>query len=251
MTKHQDLRAFSAVCQPVSGRPPSCSFCQVRKDSLCAALKSDEIQQLDMVVVALSKRRGTTIFAESEPAESLYVLTEGTVRLSKLLPDGRRQITGFLFPGDFMGESPEGFYACDAEAVTDCQLCSFSTPALRRLTARFPQLKDRMMAKTSNELAQAREHILLLGQKTATEKVATVLLNFCRRLAGTASDGVQFPLSIERQDLADYLGVRIETVSRVMSRFRREALIAEHKGEIMINDVARLTQIASCEGAAI
>ncbi|MEM8798637.1 MAG: Crp/Fnr family transcriptional regulator [Pseudomonadota bacterium] len=223
-----------------------CAQCSVRGRSICAMLDGQERKHLDKLVTSRSISAGSSIFGEGDESNHLYILTHGVVRLSKLLRDGRRQIIGFLFAGDFLGKQNAGEYACDAEAVTDTKLCSFSHPMLTRLSEAYPGIKDRLMAETTNELEQAQEHILLLGQKTAAERVASALLNFACRSTGQSESPLTFTLPVSRQDLADYLGLRIETVSRTLSRFRKSGLIREtSRTSMIIDDIDRLEDVAS------
>ncbi|MGE0254876.1 MAG: cyclic nucleotide-binding domain-containing protein [Alphaproteobacteria bacterium] len=163
---------------------------------------------------------GTDIFGEGEPAGALYNLTGGTVKLYKLLPDGRRQITGFLFPGDFLGLAMNEAYAHTAEAVGDVTLCRFPRGRFEGLLERLPRLEHRLLEMASNELAQAQDQMLLLGRKTATEKIASFLLLLSRRQAARGEPASPVRLPMGRADIADYLGLTVETVSRCFTALK-------------------------------
>jgi CRP/FNR family transcriptional regulator len=160
----------------------------------------------------------------------------------KLLPDGRRQITGFLFPGDFLGLADDDVYAYSAEAVTDAALYRYRSEEMEALLARYPKMEKRLHTIASHELAEAQEQMLLLGRKTATEKVASFLLAFAERAAlrGEGRDVLFMPMT--RHAIADYLGITTETVSRTLSRFRHDGLISSPRN----NQIEILDRDALC-----
>ncbi len=172
-------------------------------------------------------------------------VTSGSVKLYKLLGDGRRQITGFLFPGDFLGLALNTTYSYTAEAIEPVTACRFPREKLEKLFDEFPRLEKRMLGMAVDELAAAQDQMLLLGRKTAKEKVASFLLMLARRQEhrGEESGTIQVPMS--RSDIADYLGLTIETVSRTLTQLRKEATITlkdnrhiEAVGIDMLEDLA-------------
>jgi CRP/FNR family transcriptional regulator len=146
------------------------------------------------------------------------------LKLSKLLPDGRRQITGFLLPGDYLGLAFAERYICSAEAVTPVRLCRFPRSAFLALLDQFPALEKALLGRAATELAAAQKQMLLLGRKTARERVASFLLQLAEREG--ADDGMAMDLPMTRTDIADYLGLTIETVSRTLTNLRKTGLIA-------------------------
>ena len=166
-----------------------------------------------------------TIIDEGESAESLFNITGGAVKLYKLLPDGRRQITGFLFQGDFLGIALNQEYAYSAEAVSDVTLCRFPRVRFEALLDEFPKLEKQLLEVASNELAQAQDQMLLLGRKMALEKVASFLLYVSERARqrGDAPSPISLPMS--RADIADYLGLTMETVSRTFTNLKSSSAI--------------------------
>jgi CRP/FNR family transcriptional regulator len=147
------------------------------------------------------------------------------MRVYKLLPDGRRQITGFLFAANFLGIAASAGYSYSADAITDVQLCRFRRRQLRALFERFPKLESRMLGIATDELTAAQDQMLLLGRKTASEKLASFLLGMAKRARADGAAVNHVPLPMTRADIADYLGLTIETVSRTLSRFKRSGLI--------------------------
>jgi CRP/FNR family transcriptional regulator len=162
---------------------------------------------------------------EGEPADALFNITEGTVKVYKLLADGRQQITGFLFAGDFVGLSSNDFYVYSAEAITAVSYCRFPRRQLERLLDDFPQMEHRLLRIASNELAAAQNQMLLLGRKSAREKLASFLLMLSRQAerVGRVATPVQLPMT--RREIADYLGLTVETVSRTFTQLRKEKVI--------------------------
>lgn len=202
-----------------------CQTCEVRDKAICAALDDDELRRLNSIARAVELETGRTIFYEGDDNTFLFNVVRGAVRLSKLLLDGRRQITGFLFPGDFLGLSVANVYAYTAETLIDTSLCRFDRASLTAAMERFPKLEHQLLDLASNELAQAQDHLLMLGRKTATERVATVLLRLAKRVGQSADGGMVLDLPMSREDLADYAGLTTETVSRTFSLLRQKGVI--------------------------
>jgi len=198
----------------------------VRHLTLCAALGEDELSDMSAIVSSIELGPGDPLFDEGEPARHVFNVTAGAIKIYKLLPDGRRQMTGFLFPGDFLGLANDETYAYSAEAVTFSTLCRFPRPKLEPLLMRYPRMERRLLGMASHELAVAQEQMLLLGRKTAREKVATFLLMLSRRAAqrGQKDNPVAIPMS--RNDIGDYLGLTTETVSRTFTQLKQSGCIA-------------------------
>jgi CRP-like cAMP-binding protein len=164
--------------------------------------------------------RNTEIYCENEPADYLYKVISGTVRTYKILMDGRRQIGAFHLAGDVFGLETGTEHTFSAEAITDCRIAVVKRSALNALAARDNEVAHQMWAVTGRELQRAQSHLLLLI-RSAQERVATFLLEMAERLA--ADDEVE--LAMSRQDIADYLGLTIETVSRTLTHLERTSAI--------------------------
>jgi CRP/FNR family transcriptional regulator len=226
-------------------RSSPCGACSVRDLTFCATLEEPELAEMAAIVTTLELSPGDPLFDEAEPAEHVFNVTSGAVKVYKLLADGRRQMTGFLFPGDFLGLANEETYAYSAEAITHTALCRFPRRKLERLLERYPKMEHRLLAMASHELAAAQEQMLLLGRKTAREKIASFLLMLSRRATqrGQAGDPVSVPMS--RNDIGDYLGLSTETVSRTFTQLKQGggiSLLQDRKVELA--DRARLESIA-------
>lgn len=169
----------------------------------------------------LTFAKGEELFGEGGVAGSFYKVVSGTVRACKLLSDGRRQIDTFYFVGDMFGLEAGQEHRFAAEAVDDVTVIAFRRNSFSSLTGDDPAFGDQLMAAIMSSLDRAHDHMVLLGRKTAQEKVAAFLLDMAGRLA----QGDRFALPMCRVDIADHLGLTIETVSRTLTQMAREGLI--------------------------
>lgn len=186
------------------------------------------------------------MITESDRADFLFNVTDGLVKVYKLLPDGRQQITGFLFPGDFLGIAMNDTYAYSADAVTRVRLCRFPRDRLESLLEDLPHLEKRLLGVASNELVQAQDQMLLLGRKSAEEKVCSFLLSLSRRAVRRGLDPAPIHLPMSRADMADYLGLTTETVSRAITKLKAGRVITLMKGGLVeIPSLDRLEEMAS------
>ena len=181
--------------------------------------ESDALEMLGTVVTA---RAGAEIYGEGDSAIAWYRVQSGVVRTCELLPDGRRQIEDILFPGDFFGFEPHGQHSFAAEANTAATVMRYSRPRLTAATATNHRLAARLLDVTLEQLGKVHGRLMLLGRKTAEEKLATFLLEMLDR----SRDADAIDLTMSRTDIADYLGLTIETVSRTFSMMKHEGVIA-------------------------
>lgn len=187
-----------------------------------AAKQCDSISDAFQVAgVPIRFDRDTEIYGEGEPVEHFYEVVSGTVRTYKLLSDGRRQIGAFHLPGDIFGLEAGAMHSFSAEAVVKSTVRIAPRSVIERMTAHDHGLAQGMWARTAEKLQQAEGHMLLLGRKTAEERVASFLLDMSERVHNALL--VELPMS--RQDIADYLGLTIETVSRTFTQLENKAAI--------------------------
>jgi CRP/FNR family transcriptional regulator len=214
----------------------------VAERAICRGLARQAASRIMAVSVLHKGQPGETLFTEGDDAQGVYEVVSGMLRLYKLLPDGRRQITGFLSAGQILGLAPEGIHVYSAEAITPVTLCRYARNGLDRLIDEVPGLARRLLAVASHELRAAQEQMLLLGRKAAGEKVASFLLLIADQ-QGT-EDRVSVPMS--RSDIADYLGLTTETVSRTFTKLKQEGFIAlPTPYDVQILDRDRLEDFAS------
>jgi CRP/FNR family transcriptional regulator len=226
-----ELRPAALACPDGRRAASPCEACEARSLSVCAAATDAAMTRMSDLTEIVRYAPGQPLAREGEPMAHVFNVTGGAVRVYKLTADGRRQITGFLFPGDFLGLSPGQTYRYTAEAITPSQVCRFSRAAYDKVVARYPELERALYERAGAELAAAHEQILMLGRKTATEKVAAFLLDLARRgpAAGQAPDVAR--LVMTRGEAADYLGLTLETVSRVLSRLKNRRLIRQSESD--------------------
>jgi CRP/FNR family transcriptional regulator, anaerobic regulatory protein len=197
----------------------------VRAITVCKTIADADLARLATRAVVTEVPAGQCFVDEGEPANSFFVVTAGTAKLFKLLPDGRRQIIGFVGPGHFLGLAVSDTYAFSAEAIEPVRYCRFQRAKLRMLLDDFPMIEKRLLEVASDELVAAQEQILLLGRKTARERLASFLLMQSRQGLPWSRSRKQFKLPITHRDIADYLGLTIETISRTFTRLSAEGLI--------------------------
>lgn len=249
---HIDVNATTTGTRVMNVSNP-CQVCSVRDMAFCGVLDNAELDRLDSISSRFHVSPPKTIVFEADQADFVFNVTEGVVRLTKMLADGRRQITGFLFPGDFIGMTGKDTYVYSAEAVTAVDLCRFPRLKLMNLFEESPELEHRMLSMAYDDLAMAQEQILLLGRKTARERLASFLLMLMRQAErrrrpadSGAVQSVMLPMS--RADIADYLGLTIETVSRTMTRLSKDGLIGLTSAhEAVLKDVDALAAIETGE----
>jgi CRP/FNR family transcriptional regulator len=222
-----------------------CSECAVRGRAVCSSLDAAELREFEHLGRRVHFAAGETVFSEEDITTSFYNLLEGVMRLYKLLPDGRRQIVGFALPGDFLGMTMSGRHNFSADAIGAVTVCQFAKATFGRFVEHRPHLLGRINELAIRELSLARDHMVLLGRRSADEKVATFLLGWRQRLLSLkgASDTVSLPMG--RQDIADYLGLTIETVSRTFTKLERHGAIEIVHGGISLRDPARVEALAA------
>ncbi|GJD34991.1 Crp/Fnr family transcriptional regulator [Methylobacterium aerolatum] len=223
----------------------SCAECRVRLVSVCAALTGEELDELEALSQPLHLAPRQALFGQGDRAGAVYNVTEGMVRLSRLLPDGRRHVMGFAMVGDFLGLALPEHHDVTAEALGPTVLCRFEKRAFGDLVKAKPHLLQRLLDRAGYELSLAHDHMTLLSRRTAEEKVASFLLSLRERYARIGQTSVTVALPMGRQDIADHLGLTIETVSRLLTRLDREKALLIVPGGVRLVDLDRLRDLAA------
>jgi CRP/FNR family transcriptional regulator len=223
-----------------------CHGCAVRDKAVCHVLDGDDLASYKQLGWTLRARAGQTVFHEGDPADRVFTLTRGALKLYRLLPDGRRQVVGFMLPGDFLGIAVEGEHAFSVEALEESSLCWLPSSRFSDFISVHWDMERALYRRTAHELAAARQQMVLLGRKTAEERLASFFLSLLER-SESASGGreriVRLPMT--RSDIADYLGLTKETVSRVLALLKGKRVVRlEAIDRIEILDRERLTAIA-------
>lgn len=214
----------------MASEPAICAACAVRNSSLCGALSAAELNSLNKISKRKTLTRGQYHVLEGDPARDLANVVGGVGKLVRGAPDGRAQIVGLLFPSDFIGSYGDSDGTASEpysiEAATDLELCLFPRTQFKKLAREFPDLEHRLLARTLSDLQVARDWMVLLGRKTASEKVASFLLHVGERMQSNgchSDEGFDLPLS--RNDIADHIGLTVETVSRQISNLRKAGVL--------------------------
>lgn len=234
-----------SACESLAKGNNSCRHCGVRLFSVCASLSDDELALLESLAQPLRYVGGETLFSQGLEATSVFNVTSGVVRLYKLLSDGRRQIVGFALPGDFLGLAMRDAFGFSADAIGDVGVCAFSRSAYTALVDSKPHLLRRLHEFATHELTLAHEQMMLLGRRTAEEKLVCFLLGMQTRWARLGKPSVTVPLPMTRQDIADFLGLTIETVSRTFTRLAKEKTILIVPGGVRLMNTDKMQSLAA------
>ena len=218
-----------------------CLQCSVRHLSVCSALSCDEVHALEQITVSTPVAMGTTLARAGEPRAYVYTVTEGALRLVRTLADGRRQVNGFVLPGDYLGLSGSDHHRYDIEAIADSRVCRVPTTQMRDLRQRYPHLERKLLQRACQELDAAQDAAMSLARLQPAEKLADFLLRLAAREARLGGNGLRVTLPMGRGDIADHLGLTMETVSRTFTKLRQQGLIAlPHLNTVEILDEAAL-----------
>ena len=228
---------------------PNCSDCPIRHRAVCARCDVDELAELDKIKYYRSFEAGQTIIWSGDKMEFVGSVVSGIATLTQTMEDGRTQMVGLLLPSDFVGCPGRDGAAYDVVATTNVVMCCFRKKPFEKMMNETPHLSQRLLQMTLDELDAAREWMLVLGRKTAREKIASLLSTIARRDASLTPKGliepIVFDLPLKREAMADYLGLTLETVSRQISALKREGVIElEGKRQVIVPDMHRLMEEA-------
>jgi CRP/FNR family transcriptional regulator len=222
-----------------------CTACAIRSLSICGALDEADLAAFERIARHIDLTPNEALFTAGQAATSVHNITAGVARLYKLLPDGRRQVIGFALPGDFLGTMPSDRYSFSADAIEAVSVCRFPADTFAQFIEHRPHFLLRINEFAARELMLAQEQMLLLGRRTAEEKVAAFLIGWRARLAHIGDERQTISLPMSRQDIADYLGLTIETVSRTLTRFEREKMLVIVSGGVRLLDSTRAEAMAA------
>jgi len=231
--------------QAVKAFNTDCGECPIRHRAVCSRSETDELELLEKMKSYKTYEQGQTIVWAGDQMSFVGSVVKGVATLSQTMEDGRRQMVGLLLPSDFVGRPGRTLAPFDVVAATEVTLCRFQRAPFEKLLSTSPSIGPRLLQMTLDELDAAREWMLLLGRKTAREKIASLLAFFASRDANlnlrAATGKMRFELPLSREAMADYLGLTLETVSRQMSALKREGVIVlESKRLISIENFMTL-----------
>ena len=220
----------------------ACQDCSLYRLCLPLGLHNNDLTKLDQIISrSQAYKRGQALFAEENSFKSLYVVRSGSFKTTISTSNGREQVTGFYFPGEFIGLDAihHESYQSTAKALESSSVCELPYDSLQEIGKEMPQLQIQLLTRLSKELAGDKSLMLLLGKKTSKEKLATHLLSLSKRFHGRGFSATEFQLSMSRGDIANHLGLAVETVSRIFSRFQEEGLILLGGKTILLQDVEK------------
>jgi len=233
---------------------PACQSCTVGEHAVCNVLSAEELLELTAITRHVTYRAGQTIVAETEDKEIIGTVISGVIKLTKALCDGREQIVGLLFPSDVLGRVRDEQSLVYGVAICEVEICLFNSAKFRQLIDKYPVLREALYDRVLNELDSAREWMVLLGRKSAREKIATFLVMLAKRSQFMVHDKTlqdnqaAFSLPMSRADIADFLGLTIETVSRQITTLKTTGAIDMRSSrDILVPDLERLQAMAEGE----
>ncbi len=207
----------------------ACEECSLYRLCLPLGLNSDALQKLDTIINrSESYSRNQPLFAVNSPFEALFVVRSGSFKTTTSLNNGREQVTGFYFPGEFIGlDAIHGqTYQSSARAMESSTVCALPYENLQEIGREMPELQLQLLSRLSKELSGDKNLMLLLGKKTAEEKLATFLISLSKRFKERGFSETDYQLTMSRSDIANHLGLAVETVSRLFTRFNDDGLIS-------------------------
>lgn len=227
----------------------SCEACPIRYRAVCAHCEKVELDVLEQMKFYRSYQAGEVVVWSGDDMDFVATVITGVANLTQTMEDGRTQMVGLLFPSDFLGRPGRGNATYTVTATTDLFLCCFRRRPFEKLLIDTPRLSSRLLEMALDELDAAREWMLLLGRKSAREKIASLLAILCRREAmltrAPPTNEMTIHLPLTREAMADYLGLTLETVSRQMTALRRENVIHPlGKRRLTVLDYAQLVEVS-------
>jgi CRP/FNR family transcriptional regulator len=224
----------------------ACSNCSLRELCLPAGLDADELAQVDKMVNRRRPiRRGDYLYRAGADLQALYAIRTGFIKSCVLHEDGREQVAGFHMMGELLGLDAisSGHHLCDAVALEDTEVCEIPFAMLERLSREIPALQQHFHRIMSREIVRDHGVMLLLGSMRAEERLAAFLLNLSQRFATRGYSSTEYNLRMTREEIGSYLGLKLETISRVLSRFQEEGLIEVRNKYLKLIDVERLREV--------
>jgi len=228
-----------------SDMPVVCRSCEARHGGLCGVLNPTQLIELNRHSSRRKYDAGNELLGQGELVPYYANILNGVIKLSKMMSDGRQQIVGLQFAPDFLGRPFNAESAMTAEAATDVEICLFPRRVVDRMINDVPNMERKLHGQSLKELDEARDWMLTLGRKSAQEKVASFLHMIATHIDPENDDKSCFDLPLSRADIADFLGLTIETVSRQMTKLKKEGIIQiENNRHITVPDLNALNDAA-------
>jgi len=229
-----------------------CQTCSLNTLCLPVSLQDEEIARLDDIVSkSRPMHKGDLLFRQGEPMTSVYAIRAGSVKTFTLTHEGEEQINGFYFPGELVGLAglDDGYYPMSAKLMETTTVCEIPYERLDELQGQMPELRRSMMRTMGRELRDDQQMLMMLSRKTAEQRIATFLLKLSSRYQARGYSATQFRLTMSRNEIGNYLGLAVETVSRIFTRFSSAGLVRVEGKEIELLDLEALNEASGdCHG---
>ncbi|MFT5484967.1 MAG: CRP/FNR family transcriptional regulator [Halieaceae bacterium] len=226
----------------------SCSDCRLAKICLPLALETDDVDRLDKIIQrGRPLQKGDHLYRDGEKFSAVYAVRSGCLKSFHITDDGREQVTGFYFPGEVLGMDGinKNIHACSAKALETSAVCEIPFTRLEDLSAKIPNLQRHFFQLMSREIIEDQQLITLISKNSAEERVAALMLSISARNSRRNLSAHNFRLPMSRIDIGNYLGLTVETVSRVFSRLQKLGVLTVSNKEIHIDDLVELRGIAN------
>jgi len=225
----------------------ACQDCNLFQLCLPVRVGNEDLEELDRIIKRRRPvRRGEHLFKVGDPFASIYAVRSGSIKTYTPTADGEERVTGFHLPGELLGLGAihTNSHTCGAKALETASVCELPFNRLEELSARVPNLQHQLLRVMSAEILHDQELLSLLGRKGAEERLAALLISLSNRYAERGFSNQEFYLSMSRSDIGNYLGLAVETVSRLFTRFQEEGLLAVRRKYIRILDLQRMRELA-------
>jgi CRP/FNR family transcriptional regulator len=223
----------------------TCSSCNLREMCLPAGLCAEDLERIENVVYARRRlKRGESLFNAGDGFSAVYAIRSGFFKTSLLDHDGREQVTGFFMGGELLGlDGIGGAHHGTASALEDSEVCVLPYALIEDLSREIPALQRQLHAVLAREIARDHGVMMLLGSMRAEERLATFLLNLSRRFVRRGYSSTEFHLRMTRDEIGSYLGLKLETVSRLFSAFQKDGLIEVQQKHVRIREIEGLERV--------
>ncbi|MDH5786086.1 MAG: fumarate/nitrate reduction transcriptional regulator Fnr [Chromatiales bacterium] len=236
------------IIAPLDQTKLACKDCSLFQLCLPVGIDATELDELDSIIKRRRPiKRGEHLFHVGSPFQAVYAVRSGSLRTYVPTEDGLEQVTGFHLPGELLGLDAIHLkhHPCAAKALETTSICEIPFDRLEELSARLSSLQHQLLTIMSKEILHDHSLLMLLGKKSAEERLAALLLSLSERYQRRGFSPTDFYLSMSRNDIGNYLGLAVETVSRLFSRFREEGVLIVQRKHICILDLAKLRAIAN------
>ena len=229
----------------------ACKDCNLFQLCLPVGIDAGELEELDSIIKRRRPiKRGEHLFHVGSPFQAIYAVRSGSIRTYTPTEDGHEQVTGFHLPGELLGLDAIHLkhHPCAAKALETTSICEIPFDRLEELSTHLPSLQHQLLTVMSKEILHDQSLLMLLGKKSAEERLAALLLSLSERYQRRGFSPTDFYLSMSRNDIGNYLGLAVETVSRLFTRFQDDGVLIVQRKHICIQDLPQLRTIANSKG---